>query len=358
MTAKIKSIGRHGREQYKNKPRGLSDRAFEKVYWPYLPIVLIVGVLLSFGAQSGALQAAMPKAHSKVLDYSTSMTLNNLLADTNTARSSNGVAALSLNSKLDAAAQAQANDMAARNYWSHDTPEGSPPWVWVTNQGYSYQKLGQNLAAGFSDEQATINGWLASPPHRANLLDPAFSEVGFGSANNPDYTSAGGGPMTIVVAFYGEPQAESAPSAAPASSTPVTPTPTSSTPASSIPTSSTPVASGPVATRTSAANAKLTSSKDQPLTTDSTSHGVTLAYRTSRAQVAFAQIPQSSFATGFAVFGIFAALGLWISRHLFALRRAFVYSEAFVIRHPLIDVGLLTIAGLSFMLTQTAGFIM
>ena len=54
---------------------------------------------------------------------------------------------------------------------------------------------------------------------------------------------------------------------------------------------------------------------------------------------------------------LFAAGGLLISRHLLGLRRAMVRGEAFVVAHPLIDVGLLTIAAMSFLLTQTAGFI-
>lgn len=360
MTAKIKSLSRYG-GHYKNKPRGVSNRAFEKVYWPYLPIVLIAGALLTFGAQSGSLEAAMPKPHSKVLDYSTSMAISGLLSDSNAARASNGVAALSLNAKLDSAAQAQANDMAIRNYWSHNTPEGNPPWVWVTAQGYSYQKLGQNLAAGFSDEQSTINGWMASPPHRENLLDPAFSDVGFGSANNPDYTSAGGGPMTIVVAFYGEPTQAAAPATTPTTSSPATTkpaSPTSTAPTAAAPTSSPSTTPNPTSSQPIAdTNTKKSTASVEPVTTQTSTHGITLSYRTSRAQIAFAHLPQSSFATGFAVLAAFAALGLWIARHLFSLRRAFAYGEAFVVRHPLIDVGLLTIAAISFMMSQTAGFI-
>lgn len=356
MTAKIKSLTRHTNSHYRNKPRGISDRAFAKVYWPYLPVVLVAGLLLSFGAQSGSLQAAMRPSHTRVLDYAASMTINGLLADSNSARASNGVASLHLNDKLDAAAQAQANDMAARNYWSHNTPEGNPPWVWVTAQGYSYQKLGQNLAAGFSDEQATINGWLASAPHRENLLDPAFTEVGFGSANNPDYTSAGGGPMTVVVAFYGKPP-PAVPAPTPAPSTPASTTPAASSPtAPTTPLASTPATETPATANTNSAPAKKTTSKVQPTTTES-SQGISLAYRTSRAQIAFAHLPQATFATGFAVFAAIAAAGLWISRHLLAFRRAFVYGESFVFQHPLMDVGLLTITAVSFLMTQTAGFI-
>ena len=65
MTAKIKSLSPRGaHERYKHKPRGITDRAFAKVYWPYLPVVLIAGALLTFSAQAGAVQAAVSKHHS------------------------------------------------------------------------------------------------------------------------------------------------------------------------------------------------------------------------------------------------------------------------------------------------------
>jgi len=363
MTAKIKTRATTGN---RHKPKNVSKHAFEKVYWPYIPVVLITGLLLSFSAQTGALQAAIRNHGAKVLAYATSMSVSGLLADTNTARAQNGVAALNLNAQLDAAAQASANDMAARNYWSHNTPEGNPPWIWVTDQGYAYQKLGQNLAAGFSDEQATIDGWMASPPHRENLLDPAFVDVGFGFANNPDYTSAGGGPMTIVVAFYGEPAGSSAPPAAsitpaaPASSPPSSSTPAASSPATAAPSSGSPPTvanSSPSSAGSPKTSQPVKKPAAVPATTQTDTGGITLAYKTSRAQLAFVNMPAATFATGLATFGVVAALGLWVSRHLLMLRRALVYSESFVISHPLMDVGLLTIAALSYLLTQTAGLI-
>ncbi len=372
MTAKIKTLTRQG-GHFKHKPRGVSDREFARVYWPYIPLVLLAATLLSFGAQTGAISAAIQKHGSKVLAYATSMSASGLLKDTNAARADNGVGGLKLNSKLNAAAQAQANDMANRNYWSHNTPEGDPPWVWVTNEGYAYQKLGQNLAAGFDSEQATINGWLASPPHRENLLDSSFTDVGFGYANNADYTSAGGGPMTIVVAFYGKPAAATTPvhhSSTPAAST--TPTDSPSTPAHhTVPSTSSKAKAGSSAAQKSDHASSSSPSTvptpntvaakpqaSQPTTTDSAKGGVTLSYRTSNAQLAFAHLPEASYATGFAAFAGLAAMGLWITRHLLGVRRVFAYGETFVIKHPLLDICLLTIGAAAFLLHQTAGFIM
>jgi hypothetical protein len=65
----------------------------------------------------------------------------------------------------------------------------------------------------------------------------------------------------------------------------------------------------------------------------------------------------ATFATSLALAGTFAAIGIWISRHALAVRRAIAMGEAFAIRHPLMDIGLLIIAALSFLLTQTAGLI-
>src|SRR4051812_28583955 len=116
--AKIKTAG----TAYKTKPKNINKRSFEKVYWPFIPVVLAIGILLSVGASSGNLQAYVKHPDGRVLAYSSSMSIGGLLADTNTARAANGVAALSLSAKLDAAAQNSADDMAARNYWSHNTP--------------------------------------------------------------------------------------------------------------------------------------------------------------------------------------------------------------------------------------------
>ncbi len=355
MAAKIKSHSKKSSHR-PHKPKGLSDYAFKKVYWPYIPVVLVISALLTFGSQTGALASIVKHPDGKVLSYSTSMSISGLLSDTNAARASNGVARLKLNSKLDAAAQAKANDMASRNYWSHNTPEGNPPWIFVSAQGYSYQKLGENLAAGFADEQSTINGWMASPPHRENLLDPAFNDVGFGYANNPNYTSAGGGPMTIVVAFYGKPKVLATKTATPAiTSKPKSQTPTAATvkPKSAAAT----VSKSSATKKKPAVAVTKPAAKTEPATTQVPIKSGELQAKASRAQLLLAGYPVAKFGTTLAVIAAAAAILFWLSRHALALRRVLVNGENFAIRHPLMDVGLLIIAALSFLLTQSAGLI-
>lgn len=299
-----------------HKPRGLSEHAFEKVYWPYLPLVLAIAGLLTLTGRSGSLTSTLHNPTGRVLSYSTSMEPSKLLADTNYAREKNNGHDLMLNDKLSQAAQDKANDMASRNYWSHNTPEGNPPWVFAIADGYSYQKLGENLATGFNDEQATIYSWLASAPHRQNLLDPSYTQVGFGVANNPNYTAAGGGPMTIIVAFYGEPAGQNAYFAI-----------------------AHPGPKGP-APNTLASSTKL-------------SFGAS----TSRAQLAFAGTPLQSAAGEIIGFSIIAALVFWAGRHLRSLRKAWAAGGSFVVRHPLADIGFIIILGLLYILSRSMGFV-
>lgn len=331
MSAKIKTSPHHRHRRLKHKPRGVPKRDFEKVYWPYLPLILVVGLLMSLGVQSGAIQSGLRNPGGQTLEYAISMNINRLLDETNGERGRNGVSPLKLNSKLYAAAQAKADDMAAKNYWSHYTPTGEAPWVFVAAQDYDYQKLGENLATGFLNEKGTINGWMASEGHRRNLLDPVFSEVGFGIANNPNYSSAGGGPMTIIVAMYGKPLVASAATS-----------------------NSSPATSASFAQTDSRALASATPANTETLGSESSDISTS---KLSGAQLALASLPFGQVATGLFLLVMVSAAALWMTKHAFALRRMWVHGEAFIVRHPLLDAGLLIIILLSLLLTRTAGLV-
>lgn len=311
MSAKIKTRHQPG-HHLRHKPRGIGRHAFEQVYWPYIPIVAAICVLLGLTVKTGSMASLIHHPTSRVLSYATNSSVNDLLADTNTARVDNGQRPLHLNSSLDLAAQAKANDMATRDYWSHTTPDGTPPWSFVTAENYSYQKLGENLAAGFINDQAVINAWLASPGHRANLLDPSYSDVGFGFANIPNYSAAGGGPMTVVVSFYGEPVGIVVGA----------PTPADSQAANS-------------------SNLVLGQSDSQP---------------TSRLQLALARSRLAAWTTVIIIALVAGTAGLWIGRHLVKVRRAVKKGERYAYSHPLMDLGFVIILVLVFVLSRSAGF--
>src|SRR5580700_8473836 len=150
-----------------------STKDYNKTYLPYLPLILIV--VLGIGINS-----FWSHSQHSVLGYATDMSVSELYTDTNAERSANGETALNLNSKLDAAAQAKADNMVALDYWSHDTPSGQPPWVFISNAGYDYVAAGENLAYGFDTSEDVLTAWMGSPEHRANILDSAYQDVGFG----------------------------------------------------------------------------------------------------------------------------------------------------------------------------------
>jgi hypothetical protein len=102
---------------------------------------------------------------------------------------------------LTRAAQKKAQDMAARGYFSHSDPDGSPPWIWLDREGYAYSYAGENLAINFGDSVDVMTAWKASPTHYANIIKPEFTHVGIGIA-----TGMYQGTQTVfIVQFFAAP---------------------------------------------------------------------------------------------------------------------------------------------------------
>jgi uncharacterized protein YkwD len=80
-------------------------------------------------------------------------------------RSANGLPALSFNASLTAGAEAWSVYMATSGYWGHSS---DPVW--------------ENIAAGYSTPASVVVGWMASPGHRANILNASLTQVGAGYA--------------------------------------------------------------------------------------------------------------------------------------------------------------------------------
>jgi uncharacterized protein YkwD len=106
-----------------------------------------------------------------------------MLAVVNAARASEGLAPLTLDARLNAAACRQARDLAGRalhdvEALSHQGSDGSTLATRLQDAGYGYRAAAENLAAGARDPQETTRLWLASDGHRRNLLTAAFREAG------------------------------------------------------------------------------------------------------------------------------------------------------------------------------------
>ena len=92
---------------------------------------------------------------------------------------------LMLNTALTKAAVSHSQEMATYKEFEHRGHDGSTPAQRVTRAGYgAYKIVGENIAAGPTTASEVTNGWLASPPHCENIMDPRFSEIGIGFAVN------------------------------------------------------------------------------------------------------------------------------------------------------------------------------
>jgi len=79
---------------------------------------------------------------------------------------------------LQKAATSHARDMARRNYFDHHAPDGSEPRDRVRRTGYRWTLIGENIAFGPESAEEVVAGWLASPGHCANIMDPRFRDLG------------------------------------------------------------------------------------------------------------------------------------------------------------------------------------
>ena len=92
---------------------------------------------------------------------------------------------LRLNATLEHAAAQYARDMATYGYMDHTGRDGSSPAQRITRSGYRWREVGENLASGIMTPEDAVAGWLHSPEHCANLMDPAFRHMGVAYAVNP-----------------------------------------------------------------------------------------------------------------------------------------------------------------------------
>ena len=105
---------------------------------------------------------------------------DNVIILTNKYRKENGnLEPLKENSKLDMSAENKLRDMFDKQYFEHMSPSGQGVSDLSSQAGYDYILIGENLALGnFKDDLALVDAWMASPGHRANILNRHYTEIG------------------------------------------------------------------------------------------------------------------------------------------------------------------------------------
>lgn len=96
----------------------------------------------------------------------------------NAERAKEGLSALSIDSKVTAAAQVRATEI--KTSFSHTRPDGRSCFTALAEAGASYSGAGENIAIGQKTPSEVVTAWMNSPGHRANIMNANFKYIGVG----------------------------------------------------------------------------------------------------------------------------------------------------------------------------------
>lgn len=137
-----------------------------------------------------------------VLGYSAFIAPEEIVRLTNQHRKAARLPELKINQQLTNAAQAKALDMFQKDYWSHNAPDGTQPWYFISGSGYVYLHAGENLARDFTNPESVVTAWMNSPTHKANLLSEKYLDIGVAVVDG----KLNGLETTLVVQMFGATQ--------------------------------------------------------------------------------------------------------------------------------------------------------
>jgi uncharacterized protein YkwD len=106
--------------------------------------------------------------------------INRVIELTNIERSKAGLPPLIFEPRLAAAAQRHSQDMALRDFFSHNNPDGRTAGDRAREAGYPFSFVGENLYAGLPTPEQVVAGWMKSEGHRRNILNRDYKEIGVG----------------------------------------------------------------------------------------------------------------------------------------------------------------------------------
>lgn len=160
-------------------------------------LIVLIAIVLTFNSVTRLIR--LSDLH--ILGFTSSITIDEVVASTNAERASQGLQPLRISQKLSSAAAAKATDMFADNYWAHVAPDGTTPWTFIIQAAYSYQHAGENLAKDFSNTPSMMSAWMASPTHRANIVSDKYTDIGIAVVQG----NLMGEDTVLVVQMFGSP---------------------------------------------------------------------------------------------------------------------------------------------------------
>jgi uncharacterized protein YkwD len=145
--------------------------------------------LARMAVATGVLALVMLPTQSTAIDRAAAE--REMILLTNSDRTSNGLPSLRPNEPLAGVARSRSEDMATRNYFSHEIPpDGIYFEALLPAAGIEYRLAGENIARNNAPDAEAVRraqtGFLNSPPHRANIMEPRYREIGTGVWDRPD----------------------------------------------------------------------------------------------------------------------------------------------------------------------------
>ena len=133
-----------------------------------------------------------------------------IVAEINAVRAEHGLGPVTLARPLTAAARQHSSEMGTRGYFSHDSADGTSFWKRVESyyaaHGYRYWSVGENLlwSSGELTPAQAVGMWMQSRPHRENLLDKDWRQIGLSVKEFPAAPGVYHGlDVNIVTADFG-----------------------------------------------------------------------------------------------------------------------------------------------------------
>jgi uncharacterized protein YkwD len=89
--------------------------------------------------------------------------------------------------KLERAAQKHADDMSRKKFFSHTGSDKSTVSSRVDKQNFEWMLVGENIADGYKTEADVVAGWMGSPGHCKNIMNPEFTHMGVAVSKDGKY---------------------------------------------------------------------------------------------------------------------------------------------------------------------------
>lgn len=132
----------------------------------------------------------------------TNFAYEEIIRATNAERAKHNLKPLTEKNTLNSSAIFKANDLNTLQYFEHKSPSGKDISNLASQFGYEYVTIGENLAMGnFESEDAIVEAWMNSPGHRANILNPKYTQIGVGLIMG----TWQGRPVWFAVQHFGKP---------------------------------------------------------------------------------------------------------------------------------------------------------